>query len=206
VPGADVWYLLLTKLWQDADNELICKLLCCSKAMAALVRYACKGSISVVIRPYMCAYGKIDGNPKYWKYDVDWFGQWMCRNGSIVKALELHPDFMKTAWEASTKGRRRDHIQKEEWETDIPKLAAGLGAAPYLQKLVLGSVMKKSTLEQLVLALPRASHLTECSSFHTEHIGSSVHPQEAASLPGDTACALQDPVSGSEQLTQSVLF
>jgi hypothetical protein len=36
------------------------------------------------------------------KVDEDSFGRWMCRNGSMVKALELHPEFLTTAAEFNT--------------------------------------------------------------------------------------------------------
>jgi hypothetical protein len=58
----DVWHELLSKLRQDPVRlEIICKLLCCSEAMPAVVRRACEGSVSVILRPYKCAFGKVQG-------------------------------------------------------------------------------------------------------------------------------------------------
>jgi hypothetical protein len=164
MPEEDVWGLLLSKLWHEPSQELICKLLCCSNDMAALVRRACKGSISLVIRPHKCALGRGPGNPKF---NIDTFQQWMSHNGSIVRTLELHPEFM-------TSSERCHRCWGDEpWLVlHIPALTAGLAAAPHLQKLVLGSILHHRSLRQLLLALPQSSQLREVSIFYADRAGS----------------------------------
>jgi hypothetical protein len=170
VPDEAIWELLLSKLWREPSPGLICRLLCCSNAdMAALVRRACKGSIRIVIRPRKCAHGVGASNPEY---DIETFQQWMCHNGSMVRALELHPDFM-----ISQHHRHNGCWGDEAWlERHIPALTAGLAAAPNMQELVLGSILYHRSLQQLLLALPQPSQLRKVSIFYAERAG---NPQES---------------------------
>jgi hypothetical protein len=45
IPHEPAWRLLLGEVWQAPDAQLVCQLLCCSRAMARLVHAACAGRV-----------------------------------------------------------------------------------------------------------------------------------------------------------------
>lgn len=163
VPGGDVWFLLLSKLWQQPSLELICKLLCCSKTMADLVHCACEGSITLKLKPKHKP--PTPAPSRYWQapaddtkdfdehslaLDVILFRRWARSYGSLLCVLELHPDF------------------KALMMSQVSDLAAALAYAPQLQKVVLVGIIDERHLQPLVLGLPRG--LQECGIIHSSSV------------------------------------
>jgi hypothetical protein len=100
------------------------------------------------------------GSPEY---NVDAFQQWLCHNGSMVRALSLHPESLPAVKPLAGALKAPDGPNMAWWEQHMPGLAAGFAAASHLQELRLDGLISSSVLQQLVLALPNPSQLTELS-------------------------------------------
>lgn len=50
-----VWHLLLGELWRPLDQAIVCKLLCCSQAMADLIHTKCTGELYTSMMPVQSA-------------------------------------------------------------------------------------------------------------------------------------------------------
>jgi hypothetical protein len=51
IPHEAAWRLLLGELWQPPEQQVVCRLLCCSRAMARLVHALCAGRLHVSMQP-----------------------------------------------------------------------------------------------------------------------------------------------------------
>jgi len=130
---------------------LCCKLVCCSKAMAQIVHRKCAGQLGISLvadrRSWQCPSLLLD---------AEVFQQWMVRNGCLIRALELEPDYFEAASGLDQVG---------------PALKAAIAAARNMQLLKLGSIVHESTLEQLAPALSHTTQLTGLSIEYCERAG-----------------------------------
>lgn len=55
-----VWLLLLSRAWQPLQQQVICRLLCCSNSMAELVHATCAGRLNTVLRKCWVPFGKTE--------------------------------------------------------------------------------------------------------------------------------------------------
>lgn len=71
--------LLLSQLWQDPiDQQILCRLLCCSSAMASLVHRTCSGRVHVAVKMLAIAPGR-----------EQWLGRWLAKHASLLHSLWL---------------------------------------------------------------------------------------------------------------------
>lgn len=103
LPGKDVWRLLLGQ-WTQPDQQLLCRLLCTSTAMAHLVGELCVGKAAV----------KLSRRPRWLRHNTK---EEVAAAGATYRS-----------WLAKH-ARLLGHLESKGWDEQQPDIAAGVCAA-----------------------------------------------------------------------------
>lgn len=80
----DVWRHLLQHAWQPLDYQVVCKLLCCSQAIMAVVHRTCSGRLSVRVQQQQSSSKQHEGTLQ--------IAKWLARHQQLVCELILDTD------------------------------------------------------------------------------------------------------------------
>jgi hypothetical protein len=84
VEGEPVWRLLLQHAWQTMQQAVVCKLLCCSRAMTAVVHSSCQHRLAVQLRQH-------SQQPHHLEQLVKQLSKWLQKHQALVCRLLLIP-------------------------------------------------------------------------------------------------------------------
>jgi hypothetical protein len=93
VPHAATWSLLLAELWPDLQQQLVCRLLCVSKRMAALVHESCGGRLQLRVKAAAGRHVEGDAGLQ--------LGLWFGKHAGLAAALHLDVDDGQQQWVAA---------------------------------------------------------------------------------------------------------
>jgi hypothetical protein len=107
IPREPAWRLLLGELWQPPEQQAVCRLLCCSRAMARLVHALCAGRVVLHVSRGPDGWGRA---APAWIQQVTAHGEaystWLAKHARLLAELRL-----------------------EVWDEQEQHVAAGLRAA-----------------------------------------------------------------------------
>lgn len=83
-----VWSLLLRHAWDPLDQQVVCKLLCCSRGMAAVVNSSCAGRLSVSLQGRGSAQPGHDATRDLY-FRILALSKWLARRHQLVHEVVL---------------------------------------------------------------------------------------------------------------------